>query len=44
MRDLIGFKDCYWWIKDTLQIKYKKKVFELNKKINLLREEKNKNL
>ena len=31
MRDLIGFKDCYWWINDTLKIKYKK-VFELNKK------------
>ena len=22
MRDILGFKDCVWWIKDFLNIKY----------------------
>ena len=40
MRDLIGFKDCYWWISDILQLKYKKKNIKFNNKLKLLREEK----
>ena len=30
MRDLIGFKDCLWWIQDKLEIK-KNYNFKLNK-------------
>ena len=26
MRNIIGFKDCVWWIKDFLKIKFTKKI------------------
>jgi hypothetical protein len=34
MRDIIGFHDCIWWIKNTLDINFSKKIKILkNKKI-----------
>ena len=41
MRDILGFQDCVWWIKDKLNLKNNKKIVILkNKKIGKDFEEK----
>ncbi len=40
MRDILGFKDCVWWIKDFLGIKYKLTPVKLKKNTKMIRYEK----
>jgi carbamoyl-phosphate synthase large subunit len=37
MRNIIGFKDCVWWIKDFLQINFSKKV-KIKKNISVFKD------
>jgi carbamoyl-phosphate synthase large subunit len=37
MRNIIGFKDCVWWIKDFLQINFSKKV-KIKKNISIFKD------
>ena len=39
MRDMIGFKDCYWWINDFLKIKYNIRKRISKKTIKIIRDE-----
>ncbi len=40
MRDIIGFKDCMWWIYNSLNIKKISKKIKIKKNIKLIRYEK----
>jgi carbamoyl-phosphate synthase large subunit len=37
MRNIIGFKDCVWWIKDFLKIKFSKKI-KIKKNISIFKD------
>jgi len=37
MRNIIGFKDCVWWIKDFLKIKFSKKI-QIKKNISIIKD------
>ena len=37
MRNIIGFKDCVWWIKDFLKIKFSKKI-KIKKNISIIKD------
>lgn len=39
MRDMIGFKDCYWWINDILKTKYNIRKYVFKKSIKIIRDE-----
>ena len=40
MRDITGFKDCYWWINDFLKLKYNLKKYVFKKTLKIIRDEK----
>jgi carbamoyl-phosphate synthase large subunit len=40
MRDILGFKDCVWWIKDFLNIRYKLNNISYKKNTKMIRYEK----
>ena len=37
MRNIIGFKDCVWWMKDFLKIKFSKKI-KIKKNISIFKD------